>query len=1092
MRHHLRRLLRHGRDADARLRQRWASLLLRGLRIDEIRRGDSLINRPPQEPLPIPSQREFRAVWAILYTIYLTKRLIQTVYNRQTPRTAAGWRYWKRNIDTHFVLNLPVWAQPRHEHVDMGWYWAHRHHHRLTSANLLLLRQRSAQLRHRPLISVVVPVYNTPAAWLDRLVASIVNQVYDHWELILVDDGSTSEETSETLSRLAFSENRITVDRLHANQGVAAASNRALELAAGDFVAFVDHDDELLPDALFWIADALDRDPFLDLIYTDEELVRCDGVAAYPHFKPAFSPEMLTAFNYICHLLVIRRSLVEKVGRFRVGTDGVQDYDLILRCIEQTSRVGHIPRVLYRWHVVPHSMSRTINKATAELARSSTLDHPTARVVQGHLDRIGLPATAVPVDGWVKPAFPPIDNGKVSILIPTRDQPKRLKRCLRSIERLTDYPNYEIVVIDTGSKLKATERLLKKVATAHRVLSIPNGPDGFNFSRVNNEAARQVDGRYLLFLNDDTEVLTHGWLSAMVGYATRPGVGAVGARLLFPGRYNQHAGVVVGAMGFGPWHALVGIPADMNNYLGYLTFPHNCLAATAACLLTPRELFLSLGGFDETDFGVGYNDVDYGLRLHAAGYRTAYAPQAELMHDEGASRGRGINPHELAALRRKYPTVDDPYWNPNYSRETPHFVVSPRRRAIGALAEPPRVLAVSPVPDHQQRFSMAEDLLARLAARDSCRPLWFPVTPELAADPDRLAAALEPRIQSVRPDVVFVDGHGLVGAVEAAHRARVPSIWHHAELLALHPSGGHADSARLLRVARGLTFPYQVTFSNLHSLAWAVRTKPLGSFVGMDAVLFDPAPPATQVNEWRAAVRRQYGIGEQAVVIAAIGSMVPSGSNDSDTAREALLDEWRCVLKAFKRLARSSMPFRSTTPELFLFLVADRADCRVANKLHRPLRSLERQAALVVNADTGPLLAAADIVVNHAVTELRSRTALRSLAFGKPMIGTEEARRADLFSHGVNGLFFPAFDARKLATQMHTLWQDAAYRQKLAEASRAWLDCRASPGFMLDQWASLFAEAAELAERPSGLSLLHDGWDLEVGLVPRLPTALRC
>jgi GT2 family glycosyltransferase len=554
------------------------------------------------------------------------------------------------------------------EAPDLTWldqpYQAWLEQHRLTPADLEAIREEIAAFAYRPTISVLMPVFDAPEAWLRAAIDSVRGQLYPGWELCLVDDGSAARHVRPVLEEYARVDDRVRLRRLEQNEGICGASNHALALATGEFVAIADHDDVLAPDALFEVARRLDRDPGLDFIYTDRDVIEAGGRRVRPFFKPDWSPDLLLSMNYVVHLTVFRRELVERVGGFRKGFEGAQDYDLVLRVTETTDRIGHIPRPLYSWGQAPASVAlRPGAKPYAhEAGRRALEDALARRGIRGEvLDGLGAPYR-YRVRRQI--AGQPL----VSILIPTKDNVRLLRRCLESLERRTAYRNVEILVIDNGSGKPRTLAYLRRLR--HRVLPFPHP---FNFARMNNVAAAQARGEHLLFLNDDTRAIEPGWLDAMLEHSQRKEVGAVGAKLLFPGGTIQHAGVVVGIQGKAG-HAFWGLPGDHPGYYDLPRVIRNTSAVTAACLMTRRAVFEELGGFDEA-FEVAYNDVDLCLRLRERGYLVVYTPYAVLYHHQSASRGPydpGKDDRPERLLRQRWRRVleqGDPYYNPNLTLE---------------------------------------------------------------------------------------------------------------------------------------------------------------------------------------------------------------------------------------------------------------------------------------------------------------------------------------------------------------------------------------------------------------------------------------
>jgi GT2 family glycosyltransferase len=534
------------------------------------------------------------------------------------------------------------------------------------------LRAELRALSYRPVISILTPVYNTPPELLRRMVQSVRDQLYPHWQLCLADDASTRPETRAALEALAGVDTRIGIVRLAVNGGISAATNAALDAAEGEFVALLDHDDEITPDALLEVAKAIDRGPDADVIYTDEDKLEFDGTHVEPFFKPDWSPEYLRSTMYLGHLVVYRRRVVEEAGRFRTAFDGSQDYDLALRVSEITGRVQHVPRVLYHWRKIEGSAAATADAKPwgLQAARRALVDH---------VARLPLRATVEdqPGDGYWRVRYEIVGRPLVSVIIPTDGRVARMASgsrdlplaCVQSIVERTDYENYEIVLVDNG---RVSPELARYIDAQPRIRRVGYDADGpFNFAHKLNFAARQAAGEHLLLLNDDTEAITPEWMRAMLEFSQQPEIGAVGAKLLYPDGRLQHVGVVLG-IGGGACHVFSGQARNSPGYFGSAWVIRNYSAVTGACCMTRRDVFDALGGFDER-FATDFNDVDYCLRVRARGLRIVGTPFAQLYHFEGAtfgSREHVVNPAEVSALSERWAEViaHDPYYNPNLTR----------------------------------------------------------------------------------------------------------------------------------------------------------------------------------------------------------------------------------------------------------------------------------------------------------------------------------------------------------------------------------------------------------------------------------------
>lgn len=525
-------------------------------------------------------------------------------------------------------------------------------------------------LRARPRISLLIPIHATPPGLLLSMLQSVFDQIYDNWEMCLAIDGATGEEVCTILTDLeqAYPEKVRTV-RLEGVPGIVAGSNAAADRASGDFIALLDHDDVLTPDALLSAAVVIDRVPDADLIYSDEDKLTENGRIAHPFYKPDFSPELLDSFNYITHFTVIRRSLFEDVGRFRLGFDGSQDYDLILRASERARRVEHIPRVLYHWRMVPGSTAAHI------AAKGDPWREASFRALRNAVQRRGEDAVVEPgraPDTYrIKYAVDP--EARVTIIIPTKDNVELLRQCVGSIQERTAHRAFEILVISNNTERPEALSYLEQGAERGDFRYVrKDGP--FNYSALNNLAVRHAESPYVLFLNDDTEVIEPDWLTAMLEHAQRPPIGVVGARLLFEDRTVQHAGLIVGCGGVAD-HAFRGAPEHSPGYFNNLRTVRNCSAVTGACMLVRKDVYEEVGGMDEA-LACAFNDVDFCLRVRRAGYRNVFTPYAELFHFESKSRGyidsdEKMRQHNEEAdyIRRVWgeSIFHDPCYNPNLS-----------------------------------------------------------------------------------------------------------------------------------------------------------------------------------------------------------------------------------------------------------------------------------------------------------------------------------------------------------------------------------------------------------------------------------------
>lgn len=545
-----------------------------------------------------------------------------------------------------------------------------RRYDRLSRGDRRLIGEQIERFQNPPLISVLLPVYNSAPKWLRRAVRSVEKQLYENWELCIADDASTDSKTWPLLEKLARRDPRIRIMRRAENGHISAASNDALALAHGEFVALLDHDDELAPTALYYVALALQKNPALQIIYSDEDKLDRQSRRSDPYFKSDWNPQLFLGQNFISHLGVYRTELVRRVGGFRLGFEGSQDYDLTLRCLEQIepAQIQHIPRVLYHW--------RTTDQSTASYATAKPYAQEAAlRAIQEHLQRIRVAGTVEPHYGAYQRVRYALPNERplVSILIPTRDRAALLRKCVESIFARTDYESYEILVLDNESREPDALEYLDSLGKDARV-QVHRLEGAFNYSRLNNRGVELAHGSLVLLLNNDIETRAPAWLSEMVGLVTQPNIGLVGARLWFPEGPMQHGGVILGAGGIAG-HAHAGLRHE-HGYFARAHLTQNFSAVTAACALVRRDLYLQLGGLDEENLAVAFNDIDFCLRLRDAGWQIVWTPHAELTHHESASRGFDDTSAkqvrflaEIDFMNAKWGDAlqRDPFYNPNLS-----------------------------------------------------------------------------------------------------------------------------------------------------------------------------------------------------------------------------------------------------------------------------------------------------------------------------------------------------------------------------------------------------------------------------------------
>ena len=617
--------------------------------------------------------RKFRTLIRILLTPL--RRLVS--FLKALPRRAGrarrilrqeGWRGLWYTFEERFRL------------ADRELYERWQRRHRLTDRDSDRMRSEMEKLACRPLISILLPVYNTDETWLRKCLDSVLAQLYPHWELCIADDASTMPHVRPILEEYRAGDRRIRVLFREANGHISAASNSALSLAAGEYIALLDHDDELTPDALYEVVSLINRQPDTDMIYSDEDKIDAQGRRHSPFFKPDWSPDTFLSLMYTCHLGVYRTALVRQIGGFRMGFEGSQDYDLVLRLTELTEEIRHIPRVLYHWRSIPAS-------SAANFQSKSYAQDAGIRAIREALQRRGEDARVEPIDGLsgrYRVRYRLQGRPLVSIIIPTRDLSALLENCLKSIFDRTAYDRFEVIIVDNDSQEPGTLNLFRRwqenEPDRFRVVPLPIP---FNFPALINEGVRNAVGDLVLLLNNDIEVVSEDWLTEIAAQAMRPRVGAVGVKLLYPDDTVQHAGVVLGIGGIAG-HSHKYFSNGRSGYFDRLRITANYAAVTAACLMVKKERFLEAGGFDEA-LPVAFNDVDFCIKLLKAGYYNLCLAHLKIYHHESKTRGpedtiekqiRFRGEIDLMEARWESLLRNDPFYSPHLTRYREDYSIS--------------------------------------------------------------------------------------------------------------------------------------------------------------------------------------------------------------------------------------------------------------------------------------------------------------------------------------------------------------------------------------------------------------------------------
>ena len=932
------------------------------------------------------------------------------------------------------------------------------------SSRRLRARLDATPYESLPLISVVMPCYNSDPALLSEAIESVEAQVYGNWELCICDDASPSPVVAEVVERLASREPRIKHCRNPLNLGIGGATNAAVALATGEVLAFLDHDDLLHPHALAELALAYASGEDVDMVYTDDDKIDTAGRRYSPQFKPDWSPVLLLSFMYMSHLFSMRRALFVKVGGVRPAFDGSQDYDLALRASEHARRVLHVPKVLYHWRAIEGSTAVSGDaKPEAILRGQRAVQEAFER--RGYRARIGQPSFAEASRiGVFEPVFG--DEGpSVTILIPTRNGLELLKACVESL-KATTYRNFDVLIVDNESD--EPEALAYMASCGAGVLRVASPSEGFSFAHVVNAGVREAKSEYVLLLNNDTEVRNARWLSQMMGYAQIPGVGAVGARLLYEDCKVQHGGITHGLNEGMAGHSFKLLPEWDPGYLQLALTSRETAGVTAACLLTPRALYLEMGGLDEENFRVAYNDVDFCYRLVDSGYSCIQCASAELFHFEGKTRGFVDNPREITAMRRKYRQRRDQFYNPNLSLENERFEVA-RSHVAEPRSSPVRTLFVSHNFNHEGAPNSLFELASGLRAAKRVDPVV--IAPEngpmlkrydeagietaLVDNPligwlpeDQFEANLRRMGQSFRyagAEVVVANTADSFWAVAAAARVGLPSIWIIRESEPWESYFAHFPAHIAQTAYDCFTTPYRVVFVARTTLeAW----KPLdskGNFTlnrnGLDT---DSLISGFEGHD-RETLRAELGIPADVCLFTCVGTVCE---------RKGQID----LVRAFAKLSES------LASRAALALIGDRPS-DYSTALHAEIASLpeDRRMRVIVLDETSrarSFLVGSDVFVCCSRVESYPRVTLEAMAAGLPIVTTGVWGITEQVRAGYNALLYEPGRDGELAAHMGTMIEQPELREAFSLRAIPVLESLPDFEFMRDRYADLIDQAA--------------------------------
>jgi GT2 family glycosyltransferase/glycosyltransferase involved in cell wall biosynthesis len=939
---------------------------------------------------------------------------------------------------------------------------------KLSDRDIIELRAKlAAKSAKLPKISVVTPVYNTSRVLLEELIDSVRAQQYENWELCLVNDASPSSHVVPLLDGFEKSDERIRVAHLASNGGISVATNAAVAMASGDVVVFLDHDDLLTCDCLAELAIYYADHPDADIVYSDDDKIDLKGRRYAPQFKPDWSPTLLLSWMYMGHVFSVRRELFEALGGFRPQFDGSQDYDFALRAAEVAGHVGHIPKILYHWRAVEGST------AMGGDAKPDSM-HRGRAAVEEALKRRGMEGALAVHPDWaalgnvgIYDLVFPHEGPSVTIIIPTKNNVSLLRNCLESLKK-TLYRNYSVLILDNESCDNETIEYLRSINESDgvRVVRIASPSSGFSFANLNNEGAKLSSSDYILFLNNDTEVISPNWLSQMVGYAKIDGVGAVGARLYFADGTIQHAGIVHGYHEGLVGHAFRGLQPHEWGYLGFVRSSREYSGVTAACLLTPRALFEELGGFDEQNFAVAYNDVDYCYRLVKSGRSCVYCASAELWHYEGKSRGYEDDPTERANLRRLYGDWVDPWYNPNLSLENERFEIEPARPETSS-DKPIRLVAVSHNLNREGAPIVLMDQIIALSRSGAIDPLVLSPTDgplralyETAGIPVMVAEAVMRGVKDADTQFVALSGIGtLFGAfraevvlantlqtywaIKAAKMANVPSIWaqHESEPWEtyfdylppdMRPAAyeAFAEAYRVLYVAEATRRAWKPveTRGNFKVIRHGIAQEEL----------------ASNKDRWtRQAARKALNVPEDAQVLSVVGTLC---------RRKGQLD----LIQAYNKLPAE---LREKT---YVFLAGALAESDYVEELRAAVGHTENIVLAGHTDDPFLYYAASDISICTSRVESAPRVIVEAMACGLPIITTPVFGIPELVRNNVNALFYQVGDANVLAELIQKMLGDDLLRFKLGANGPKVL--AGQPGFkeMVEQYTCVIRQAVNL------------------------------
>lgn len=889
-------------------------------------------------------------------------------------------------------------------------------------------------------ISIIIPVYNPSKDHFKWCLDSIFAQTYTNWEVCIADDNSDSWVGEYVKS---FGDPRIKYVYL-SRSGVSKATARAAELATGEFLMFLDHDDEIEPDAIGEVALALKEHPDCDVIYTDEDKIK-NGKYCDPHFKPDWSPYLFLSCNYLNHFTGVRRSLYESIGGMR-ELDGVQDWDLYLRATEKARYIHHVPKVLYHWRRHENQESRLQHYAHAETGLN---------LIQETCSRRGINALVYQPD-WAKGMniayelrFPDEGPG-VTLIIPTKNQHHLISACINSLAKTT-YKNYQILIVDNCSDDKEVISWLRSLP--YRVITIPNPGNRFNFSAICNRAASMVSTPYVLFLNNDTEVVEGRWLSEMIGYIQLDKVGAVGARLLYSNFTIQHAGCIHALDDILPGHAFKDVGMGERGYHCLPWLPRECSAVTGACLLTSRKNFFETGGFNEEGFSIAYNDIDYCYRLGKKGLLSVYCPSALLIHHESTTRKHIHTPDELDHYKRTYRNYKECYYSPHFTNETITHKISPRTIAHQSVKNI-KTLVVAPNLNLGGSQFIMRDVIKGLAERGIIEPTIlsgkdgplredfsdFKIIIDKSVLYDNEIANTYVQNLSENFDVVYANTVLTFRSIDGAKRASVPSIWniHESEPVPELTSCGFAVDKTILR---HFLQPYKVIFGSAKTREAYLPYNQKNNFTYIRNVIDPKLLKFINKNE----ARDILGIGEDEFVVLCVGAVCE---------RKGQID----LIDAFEKF---DLNVAHKTRVYLVGMVPDRIfNARLESNLDLKPSYLQKRVKIIPETrNVGLYYSAADVFTLPSRIECFPRVVMEAMHYGLPIVASDIFGIPEQIRDEENGLLFQPRDYKTLAKHLQSICLNKNLRDNLCKGVKNLLSTFPTIEDNLDEYASIFQEA---------------------------------